>query len=433
MTGQETIKMEKSPFENIPDELVEAIVFYLPPSATIAFATTCKQFKRIAYEHLVWRRHCLQEWTYWEAKHEVQDKMQKPPAQTKWRHLFNERKKADNEALHIFNEMLTTQQNRIARIEEISAQGYDMKDLLMKIRDETPSSAEDVLARRYHAEAIIGQIHRTTALEKWSRLRRRQMVRLEEVLGAYDLFIIAGRRKGDLDDIDREFDRIAREIRSSHSEFDDFTIREKAVHIVQYLRFHDLLGNPNEGDYHSLRNNYISMALFDDVHTSLPLQSVAIYCAVARRLGVNAKPSNYPGHVHAVIEAPADVTLDGKPKTPSQTEDEEPELMHMDPWRSNDELPRDQLALRLRQMGAPAAQVAAHLGATSNYEMALRTARNIMNSVQESRERQRGRRVQPLYPDIESAWYGMLWAMFVLGDSNQAATMHRRRQCSTLR
>jgi F-box protein 21 len=311
-------------------------------------------------------------------------------------------------------------------MEKISKMGYDIKDLMLHLLNNTPDDAEDVLARRYHANAILGQLHRGTAIEKWNRLQQRQMVALEEVLGAYDLFVLTGNR-GDLSDISRELDRIAERIRAQEEDFEELSVRKKSLAIARWLRAEQLVGNPNEEDYHALRNNFISIALFDEVHTSLPLQSVAIYCAVARRLGVNAKPSNYPAHVHAVIEAPSDRTLDGKPRTPQP--EEEAEIMHMDPWRSSDEVPRAPLSLRLSQMGAPIAQHPHFLGATSTLEVALRTGRNIMNSVQEARDRQRGIAHGSLVPDIEAAWYSMLWSMMILGDGSQASAVHRRKQC----
>lgn len=419
--------MDDSALQYLPDELLEAVIFHLPADDTVAFARTCKRGKQIALEHLVWRNHCLQGWRYWDARHDLKNKISDPPAQTKWRYMYNERRKNDKQALELFNDLLATQQNRIHRMEEISKLGDDATDLMMELRDQTPNDAEDVLARRWHAEAILSQIHRKTALDKWTRLQKRQMVRLEEVLGAYDLFVLGG-RKGDLKDVDEEFDRIAKDIETSDPEYNDLSIRQKSIRVAEYLRHHRLVGNPNaQEDYHALRNNFISIALFDEAHSSLPLQSVAIYCAVARRLGINARPSNYPAHVHAVIEAPSDMTLDGKWKTVNL--DAEPEIMHMDPWRTSEEVPTDQLTLRLTQMGAPAGQHAVFLGATSTLEMALRTSRNIMHSVQEARDRQRGITRRPTYPDIEAAWYSMLWSMLILGDSNAAATLHRRRQC----
>ncbi|KAK0928878.1 hypothetical protein LTR91_004058 [Friedmanniomyces endolithicus] len=374
--------MDTSRLTRLPDELLEAIVFYLPPHDTVAFGATCRRSNKITFEPLVWRAHCLQEYRYWESRHELKEKLSRPPAQTKWRLLFNERMQTDKKAADLFDALLETQQHRLERMEKVAAMGYDVKELLLKQRDGTPDEALDVLARRYHANALLGSIHRATALEKWTRLQNMQMVRLEEVLGAYDLFVLAG-SKGDLSDMDRELDRIAESIRSHDPDFDTWSVRQKATEIARWLRAQNLVGNPSEDDYHALRNNFISIALFDEPHTSLPLQSVAIYCAVARRLGVNAKPSNYPHHVHAVIEASADTTLD--------------------------------------------AQHAHHLGPSTTLEIALRTSRNIMNSVQEVRQRNTTPRCAT-YPDVDAAWYSMLWSMLVLSDSNTAALLHRRRQ-----
>lgn len=418
--------MDHSLLNRLPDELLEAIACLLVPSDTLAFGSTCKRANKIAYEHLLWRAHCVLGWNYWEPKHELVEKLEGPPAATRWRKLYNERRLTDKKALDLFNDLLSTQQHRIQRTEDISDLGYDVKDLLLRLKNKTPEDAEDVLARRWYADAILGQIHRRTALEKWSRLQKRQMVRLEEVLGAYDLFVLGG-KKGDLLDIDKEFDRLAEDIRNAHSGFDDFSIREKTIRVAEHLRSLQLVGNPSVDDYHALRNNFLSMALFDDLHTSLPLQSVAIFCAVARRLEINAKPSNYPEHVHAVIEAPPDVTLDGRQRlAPSE---DGPELMFMDPWRQSEEIPREHLALRLVQMGVPEPQRNNLLGPGSNLAITLRAGRNIMYSVQEARDRQRGFSQRTPYPDMESAWYSMLWSMMILGDADPAAALHRRRQC----
>lgn len=418
-----------SPIFRLPDELLESIVAYLPPTATLAFGTTARRCNKIVYEPLVWRRHCVQTWKYWESHHEIEEKLLSPPAQTRWRVLYNERARIDREATELFDLALLTQQNRYARTEEIAAHGYDVKDLMLRVKNDTPDDAEDVLARRYYANAVLGQIHRTTALEKWTRLQQRQMVRLEEVLGAYDLFVLSG-QNGDLADIDRELDRLAMQVRERYADqdFDNLSVRRKAGLVAEYLRSAGLLAN-NAGpeNYHALRNNFLSMALFGQQHTCLPLQAVAIYCAVARRLGINAKASNYPQHVHAVIEAPSGMNLDGKHVMVMQ--DSEPELMHMDPWRSHEEVPIEQLRLRLLQMGAPAHQHAQHLSATTSLDLCLRTGRNIMASVQEAREHHR-EHDHLSGPNIEAAWYSMLWSMMILGDhNNSASTLHRRRQC----
>jgi len=53
-----------------------------------------------------------------------------------------------------------------------------------------------------------------------------------------------------------------------------------------------------------------------------------------------------------------------------------------------------------------------------------------MNSVQEARDRQRGIAQSSLVPDVEAAWYSMLWSMMILGDGHNAASaVQRRKQC----
>lgn len=418
--------MDNSLLRQLPDELLEAIVYYLPPAATVAFGTTCRACNKITYEPLVWRRHCQRKWHYWAEKDHFHERLRAPPAQTKWRHMYNERAMIDKQASQLFDTLLESQQHRIQHIEELSRLGYRIKDLFLNIRDGTPDDADDVLARRYFANAVLGQLHRRTAIDKWQRVQQRQMISLEEVLGAYDLFVLTGKR-GDLSDVAGELDRLASGIRARDPDFDHLSTRTKAIRVAKYLRAEQLVGNPNEQDYHALRNNFISIALFDSIHSSLPLQSVAIYCAVARRLGINARPSNYPYHVHAVIEAPSNVTLDGREIAEDQ--EHEAELMHMDPWRSSEEVPRESLTRRLMQMGAQPQQYQYHLGPTSNLEVALRTGRNIMNSVQEVRQQTQHLAVRrSAQPDADAAWYSMLWSMMILGDINTNQTLHRRRQ-----
>ena len=123
----------------------------------------------------------VQKWRYWDARHDLQGLLEAPPAQTRWRHLYNDRMAMDKHALDTFNKALSTEQYRVSRMEDISSKGYDVKDLLLRLLNETPDDAEDVLARRYYAKATLGMLHRAVALGKWSRLQKRQMVGLEEV------------------------------------------------------------------------------------------------------------------------------------------------------------------------------------------------------------------------------------------------------------
>ncbi|KAI0006836.1 Hemimethylated DNA-binding protein YccV like-domain-containing protein [Xylariaceae sp. FL0662B] len=403
---------------SLPDELLEDVASYLTASDTVAFGKSCKRTYKASCGPLLWREHCVRTWRYWEQAREFAEKLELPAIEVEWRQLYNKRAQTDRQALHIFNKMLSTQQYRLARMQEIAAYGYDVKDMFLRLKNETPDSAEDVLARRYYSKSILGIIHRAIALEKWASLGRGEPVKLEEAIGAYDLFVLSGER-GDLTDIKNELDRIAKcvkdEVEEGDTEFDHLTTRQKALHIGRYLKSTKLIDEPDQTHFRSLRNNFISIALFSNIHWSLPLQSAVIYCAVAQRLGVDASPSNYPGHVHVVIQAPRGQTLDGE-------HSDVMERMIMGPWRLDIEVPEEHLRVYLSQIGISQDEHEHYLSPASTTGMALRTGHNIMASVQDL--------VAPPVADvsIEAASYSITWCAILLGHSDPGTATFTRRQ-----
>ncbi|ROW01296.1 hypothetical protein VMCG_05921 [Cytospora schulzeri] len=414
------VVMESSPaLLQLPDELIDCIISQLAtPADTAHFGLTCKHTQSLVSASLVWRRHCLATWKYWASRHDLPAKLAQPPLHTDWRQLYVKRIRIDREAAGLFESLLLTQQNRVQRMQGIAAKGNDVQDLLLKLKDETPDEAEDVLARRWHAEAILGMVHRRRAVDIWRRLTLDEDVSFEEALCGFDLFLLAVDRTDLVEDVKTELDRIATCVRDTTTEFDDLSIRQKAIHIAEYLISEGLVGNPDTANYHALQNNFLSIALFNEPHTSLPLQSVAIYCAVANRLGLDAKPSNVPGHVIAVVTAPAGQTLDGL-----ETSSDSAERMHMDPWRQTQEVTPDELGLRLLQAGIPPYRHDEFISGADTLEMVLRTSRNMLRSVENARFG------APSQLDIEAAQYSSLWSMFALGDRNPALATARRRQC----
>ncbi|CAN8104832.1 unnamed protein product [Discula destructiva] len=315
---------------------------------------------------------------------------------------------------------------------ELAVVGPDVADQLTRLCLNTADDADDVLARRWHAEAILTLMGRRHAVDVWSRLESGEHVELEDALGAYDDFVL-GRIPG-VGRISSSLDALAAAIREGRSGFDNLTIRQKAVAIAQHLRSEGVVGMSNLEDYHALRNNFISPGLEAsdrDQRGCLPLQSVTIYCAVARRLNIHARPSNFPRHVHAIITAPADMTLDGKLRVEGDNADFEPEMMHMDPFRQHEEIAEGDLLAQLSRIGVPPDQYAAFLGPASELEMVLRSARNILVSVDGQHmpgEDLAAAEDEPQTPDPAIAKYGALWSLFIHGDTDHDVATGRRRQ-----
>lgn len=403
----------------LPDELLDSVISQLAsPSDTVHFGLTCKHAHALVGTSLVWRRHCLARWQHWAPQHELPAKLVQPPLHTDWRQLCGERVSTDRAAAGMFESLLLSQQNRVQHMQEIAAKGYDVQDLLLRLKNETPDEAEDVLARRWHAEAILGIIHRSRAVGIWWRLHLGDDITLEEALSANDIFVLGVGRPEIYKDVKIELDRHAQRIRETAADFDELSTRQRAVTMAEYLIARGLVGNPDPATYHALRNNFISVALFDEPHTSLPLQSVAIYCAVARRLGVDARPSNVPGHVLAVVAAPPGQSLEGEPDTSDRQR-----RMHMDPWRQSNEVTPDELSQRLINAGVPPYRHNDYVGGADTLEMVLRASRNILRSVESARLG------SPSQLDVEAAQYSALWSKVILGDSSPALATPRRLQC----
>ena len=213
---------------------------------------------------------------------------------------------------------------------------------------------------------------------------------------------------------------------------DDFTSRQKAILLAEFVRNNNLTGILEGQSYHDLRNNFIGLALRDNEHPSLPLISVVIYCCIAERIGLEARPCGFPFHVIAIIDAPTGVTLDGQ----DAGEDPGPDTMYMDPFRSADEVPVRDLKSQLDYYGTRGHSHASLLAASSVGEIVLRSSRNIMKSVQEANMNERiqaesGNSEHSMFPDVESAFYAALWASLLGispgGDTPLAMAVNRRQ------
>ena len=156
--------------------------------------------------------------------------------------------------------------------------------------------------------------------------------------------------------------------------------------------------------YHDLQNNFIGIALRDPNHPSLPPISVAIYCSVAIRLGVNAHPCGFPFHAIAIITPPAGLDLAGRAIDDST----QAKPMYIDPFRSDGELLVEDLQGQLSAMAIAPSKYATLLGPASTVEIVQRTARNIINSVHHND------RNDNLKPEMDDAFYAALWASLLL-------------------
>lgn len=220
-------------------------------------------------------------------------------------------------------------------------------------------------------------------------------------------------------------------LRQEYPSIDDLTPREKALTAAVFLRRHDLTGLEDELAYRDMQNNFIGIALQDSRHPSLPLISCAIYSCLVQRLGLDARCCGVPNHVHAIVYAPINETLDGGPATA----DSPREVMFLDPFRHHEEVSEQSLKKMLSEWGVHPADFEAYLMQHNNpYNVVIRTSRNILATIHAFRTtiRTTHRNTSVLirgnpFTELEHAFYASLWASFIFAtpDSFRMATQRQ--------
>jgi len=425
--------MQQRPsFTDLPTEILEAIFLNLDPRSLVSVSQTNKFIKRLTTDApIVWRHLCKSQFKTWDSRHNIAAKLVGPLSDVDWRALYIWKHKIGRHTRHLLNHVVATQQERIRYINDIADFGYDAKEALLK-ECACPDDAEDVLARRYYANAVLERIHREVAIKLWSNLHAGKQVPIERALGAYDVFARVG-EDVDVDVVAEDISALANGLLEEYPFFRDWSPRTQASTLASYLRERGFSGVPDRS-YRALKNSFIGLVLRSAAHESLPLISVAIYCAVAQRVGLDARPCGFLFHVYTLVYAPKNYNLNGEYRPTSSTE---LEYMYLDPFRSTSEVRQGDLQRTLRDMGVPSSEHQSFLSDTTTREMVLRTARNIMNSVQMIRETEAGMgRIQASwmnsYPDMDNAFYATIWAMLLLGPSDDTSnlghTATRRRQ-----
>lgn len=415
-------------FTELPAEILEAVFLHLDPPSLLSVAQSCRHISKLTADApLIWRHFCQTRFNTWDPRHDMPAKFAGPLSDVDWRSVFMKRVKVERETLRLLDKVLKGQRSRIQHIDEIAAFGYDVKEVLLR-EVACDDAREDALARRYYANAILERVQREMAMGIWTDLDRGVHVPLEKALAAYDLFTRTGEHV-DFETVSCRLDELAMQLRQQHPEFDGLNARSKASTLASFLRERGFRGVP-DSSYRALQNSFIGLVLESESHDSLPLISVIIYCALARRVGLDARPCGFIFHVYCLVYAPKDYTLDGIYKP---TNSPDLDYMYLDPFRSSDEVQEAHLKQSLRQMGVPTSQHEGFLSESNTRDMVLRTARNIMSSVETIRQTEAG--VYGIHstwlnaiPDVDNSFYATIWVMLILGPHDHSSAHTRRRQ-----
>lgn len=382
--------------ERLPSELIQNVFSFATVHDLVSCDAVSRRFNELVRSaQQLWRYHCIHQYRYWHPRHEFDRRLHDPRFHTNWRDLFITRKETDRKLQDIFDGLVNSQVGRLAKSVSLVNEGEDAKDFLLR-QSHTPSNAEDYLARTWWSEKILSQIQRRSAVQTWTALRHGDTtISLERALACVDLFVVP-RAPESPDEVELHLDRIARRFEEAWrgqrraEEVDKtkksvLTLRKQALSLASFLRQHNLTGLAGQRDeeFYSLRNNLISIALCQRDHPSLPLISTAIYCAIARRVGLEAHPVNYPGTIHAIVypKPASTVNLNGEPIHTSKPKDlsDDSYYLYLNLFDSDNEVSYRSLHTPL--VGThPSSEIAKYLGPCTNArEMLSRTANNLQN------------------------------------------------------
>ncbi|KAL5339254.1 Hemimethylated DNA-binding protein YccV like-domain-containing protein [Aspergillus crustosus] len=398
----------------LPQELLHNILLFCHPLDSASLARTSRRVWGATNEPVLWRYYCQAHFKYWTRSHDMLTKFSGAVSAVDWKALYISRHVVDRTTSRILDSMLTCQTGRIEKFRSVINLGYDAKDTILRNILVDPA-AEDYLARRYYAKALLACLHRSIAIPEWVSLRDGDEVSLAKAVGAFDLFIPES-GFGNFDEIIDRLEEIVSSFTMDHSNIHDLSPRNKASAIATHLRTHNLTGIEPQREYHCLEHNFLGVALEDPRHNSLPLVSAVIYCHIAQTLGLNARPCGFPFHVHVIVQPPTGIDMDGN-VLGSETQGEP---IYMDPFRSNEETPISDMKTQLNFLGASSIEQSAFLGESRTSEIALRCSKNILNSLQRMNQFVDANLVRV---DISCARYAALWSSLLLSNPLRPAEL----------
>lgn len=407
LDAPESLEHPKDSLLRLPGEIIQNILGLLPPQQAVQLGATCRRMRESCDLPLLWRHYCKVSYDYWKPTEDYDEGIIRGQANAPWRERFIHRMIRDDYSKALFDAALTTSVQRYALLHQVADVEYESLGLLLE-NCNAPDDCKDVLARRFYANATLGSIHRLQAVRIWQRLASGEEVSLEEVFAALDLFVVGSRAHG-IADIIQALDDIAADIKKDKPDFEQLKELDRCSIIIRHLQDNNLVGLGEDKAYRSMAHNFLCFNLFDKSKTTLPLQSVVIFCSVAKRLGINAHPCNYPSHVYAVILLGGVEVFDLQKAGATA---------FFDPWSSDQPVPVERLMDSLRSITIMDSDFFRYLHPAPHHAMVARACHNILRSYQEVNN-------GPLPDDSpkmhHDGYYASLWCMTLIEDASNRA------------
>lgn len=234
----------------LPDEVIQAIIFYLDAISTLRLSQVSKKFNRDVDEPLLWKHFYQRDFKFQSSGGDLAAKL-KDNNFRQWRQVYSVRSKAARHTRHEIQAMIDEPTGRIARTQTILDHGYEIKDDLIQLYLDAKNT-DHYLAQRYWAHIALGCLNRALTLDSWNRLRYPSDIEnpTEYGLAGLDMFVLDSSLDGDIDDTFRRLEEIVASVEHSYPDLREQTPRTRAVTIAHHLREKRVVGLNEGRRYH---------------------------------------------------------------------------------------------------------------------------------------------------------------------------------------
>ncbi|KAH7927275.1 YccV-like-domain-containing protein [Leucogyrophana mollusca] len=248
-----------------------------------------------------------------------------------WKLMYMRRRSLDQKALEILNQIVQNRVGRHERAQELTnTLSYDVWNVLeeeaqralplgvfLETENRTPTS--DALPRRYWANVMLGAIARSVAIKTWGKLLSpREKPSLEVTFASLSAFfgVLPMEISAQLDILGTQCRSylvekqhpLDRDVFNSNSEI----LKGICAAICDFMRSKGFQPTDNQ-HFYSLHNRFPHRFLTTHKET-IPISLVFIFVCIARRLGIDASPVDFPARVLAHVSSPdpkvSDVYID---------------------------------------------------------------------------------------------------------------------------
>jgi F-box protein 21 len=216
------------------------------------------------------------------------------------------------------------------------------------------------ISQRWYATSALQFLHRRRAVQILRRIVAGEDVSIEEGLSYFDLFNMEADESSP-EEAAQILDDLAARFISQTPSMSQLSTKEKVLVLCEFMKQEGFRAATSE-EYRKVQSAYIGISL-RTTRAYIPLPYAAIFCSLAKRIGLDAHMCGYPFHVLAIVK------------------EDNGENIYVDPSCSKgDERIRDLNKLKDDLQGL-AESVEDHVRPSPTQDMIIRTCQNIFQSL----------------------------------------------------